>query len=245
MMAAHCGAKSVHTCEVVPRIAATAEQIIENNGFGKRIHVIAKQSSALEVGREIPERANVLVSEIFSSEFIGEGVFESIDDAKKRLLTPDAKIIPMGGSIMIALFAGEEIRQFFRVGQMMGFDLSHFNSTFPSKTSNFRNDLKTEFLTSEIVAFQFDFCKPDTVTPESKKIEVNVTKSGLCEGIIQWIRLQMDEVSVFENHPHTPSTSSSWQHTIFRLPTPTFLEAGQKVTIVASHNRQIVWVSLT
>ncbi|MGE4658134.1 MAG: tetratricopeptide repeat protein, partial [Gammaproteobacteria bacterium] len=106
MMAARCGAKQVTTCEMSPLIATTAKEIISTNGMTDSIDVIAKKSTNLEMGVDLPRPADLLVFEIFSSEFLGEGVLSSIEDAKRRLLGSDGRIIPSGGTIMIALFGG-------------------------------------------------------------------------------------------------------------------------------------------
>jgi type III protein arginine methyltransferase len=88
MMAARLGARQVTTCEVVAEIAETARAIVADNGLAPPVTVIGKKSTKLEIGTDMEERADLLVSEILSSEFLGEGVLGSIEDAKRRLLKP-------------------------------------------------------------------------------------------------------------------------------------------------------------
>ena len=109
MMAAKLGAKQVNTCEAVPLIAETAQQIVKDNKLEKTIKVIPKKSIDIEIGNDLPEQADILVSEIFSSELLGEHVLPSLEDAKRRLLKPQGKVIPAAGNIRVGRFTGEEI----------------------------------------------------------------------------------------------------------------------------------------
>lgn len=229
---------------MVPRIAATAQSIVADNGLAERIKVVGKKSTDLQVGVDLQRPADLLVSEVFSSELLGEGVLQSIEDAKARLLTPTATIIPAEASIMIALIAGRELSANVRVDQVMGFDLSRFNSIYAHKVACHRDDLKPDFLSDEIEAFRFDFVANNYFAAETKRIQTVIRRPGRCFGIIQWIRLRLHGQHLFENHPLDHNPSSSWQHKIFRLPTPLDLQAGQLVTIQAVHNRIIAWFSM-
>lgn len=133
MMAAKLGAGQVTTCEAVAEIAETARAIVEANNLTPLVTVVAKMSNKLEIGVDLDDRADLLVSEILSSEFLGEGVLSSIEDAKRRLLKPGARIIPARGGIQFALFSGADIEQNIRVGMVNGFDLSKFNSIVAQK----------------------------------------------------------------------------------------------------------------
>jgi len=75
-----------------------------------------------------------------------------------------------------------------------------------------RNNLSIQLLTDETCAFFFDFVNTDRFpSSERKTIEVSVRQPGRCYGIIQWIRLEMDDTVVFENHPSVKNPASSWQ----------------------------------
>ena len=244
MMAASLGAARVTTCEAEPLIAATANKVIAANGLSEKITVVAKKSTELAVGTELAERADILVTEIFSSELLGENAIASIEDAKRRLLAPGARIIPASAGIMIALFGGEDIAANLAVGECCGFDLRQFNAIVPRKQVVGRADLNIELLSDDLEAFRFDF-EIDSIFPEAKRsLKLPVARAGLCYGIIQWIRLQMDVETVFENHPSIKSPASGWQHTVYLLPEPTELRAGQVAVIAAAHNRTCPWFAL-
>ena len=66
MMAARAGAEKVVTCEVLPLMADVAREIIEKNGLSERITVLTRKSTQLQVGADLPDRADVFVSELIN-----------------------------------------------------------------------------------------------------------------------------------------------------------------------------------
>ena len=252
MMAAKLGAKQVITCETVPLIAETAQQIIKDNQLEKTIKVIAKKSTDIEINAEkdndLPELADILVSEIFSSELLGEYVLPSLEDAKRRLLKPQGKVIPAAGSIMIGLFTGDDIKRNLIVDDSFGFNLQRFNSVVSKKRMIARNDLNIELLSDGIEAFNFDFEREDYFPAESKSLRIPVKTAGRCCGLVQWMKLQMtkekangDEKVMFENHPSQTSKVSNWQQCAYLFDAPIDVKVGQVVVVNAAHNRAVPW----
>ena len=243
MMAAKLGAKQVTTCESVPLIAETAQHIIADNDYQKTINVIAKKSIDIEIGEDIPAQADILVSEIFSSELLGEHVLPSLEDAKRRLLKPHGKVIPAAGSIMIGLFTGDDIRRNLVVDDSFGFNLQHFNSIISKKRMIARNDLEIELLSDGLAAFDFDFEGEDCFPAQSKTLRIPVKTAGRCYGLVQWMRLDMtgDKKVMFENHPSQTSKVSNWQQCAYLFNAPIELHAGQVVVVNAAHNRAVPW----
>jgi tetratricopeptide (TPR) repeat protein len=241
MIAARFGARQVVTCEAVPLIAATARDIVAANGLQSSVSVISKMSTDITVGVDLPQRANLMVSEILSSELLGEGVLSSIEDAKRRLIEPGAKIIPAVGSIVFALFGGEGIAKHARVDDVLGFDLKAFNAISASRRIVYRGDLGIELLTDTAEAFAFDFVRHDYFPAARKTLSVPIKVAGLCYGIAQWIRLEMDDTITFENHPSIKTPASGWQTCLYSFPTPVHVMPGQTAMICAAHNRSAVW----
>jgi protein arginine N-methyltransferase 7 len=244
MMAARLGANSVTTCEAEKIIATIAKNIIAENELNDLIKVIDKKSTDVLVGVDLPQQADILVSEIFSSGLLGEFVLSSIEDAKRRLLKPSCKIIPASSSIMIALFGGNDICKNIAVNDVCGFNLSSFNNIVPKLQSIYRNDLNIEILSADVEAFRFDFDNPIDAKAESKILRIPVTAPGRCLGFIQWIRLEMINDIVFENHPLVKSPASGWTHQVYRINSPVDLKLGQVAIISATHNRVTSWFDL-
>jgi len=241
MMAAKAGAQKVTTCEVEPLLAETARQIIADNNFDKIVSVIPKASTKVEVGADLETKADVLVSEIFSNELLGEGVLRSLEDAKKRLLIPGGRVIPATGSIMIALFGGDDAKRNLLVENSYGFNLQRFNDIVPKKATIIRHDLDIQILTDDVEAFRFEFEKDAVFPGETKTLNIPVKTAGVCHGIIQWIRLDMDDVTVYENHPRQKSAVANWQHFAFVFPSPMHVTPGQVAVIAAHHDKNTPW----
>ena len=235
--------RQVITCETVTLIAESAKQIIKDNALEARINVLAKKSTEIEIGEDMPKQADVLVSEIFSSELLGEHVLPSLEDAKRRLLKPQGKVIPAAGSIMIGLFTGDAIRRNLIVEDSFGLNLQHFNSIVSKKRMIARNDLNIELLSDGVEAFNFDFEAADKFPAQSKSMHIKVKNSGLCYGIVQWMRLDMNgnKKVIFENHPSQTSKVSNWQQCAYLFDSPIHLESGQIVVVNAAHNRAVPW----
>ena len=68
-------------------MADCAERIIGLNGFSDKIRLIRKRSTDVWIGKEMLQRANILVTEVFDTELIGEGAIATFNLAHKHLLT--------------------------------------------------------------------------------------------------------------------------------------------------------------
>lgn len=244
MMAARLGARQVFTCEAVPLIAATARKIIERNGYQDRITVLAKPSHAVRIGADLPAKADILVHEIFSSELLGEQVLPAIEDAKARLLKPGGTILPSAASIMVALVGGDDLAANLHVGDSFGFDLREFNAIHPRKRPLYREDLAPVLMSDPVEAFRFDFARRSTFAAERKRIDIAATQAGPCHGVIQWIRIELGEGIVYENHPAKRRAVSNWQHTIYGFGDPIALDQGSLVPVDAWHDRTRPWFEL-
>ncbi|MES1265934.1 MAG: 50S ribosomal protein L11 methyltransferase, partial [Variovorax sp.] len=244
MMAAKLGARKVVTCEAVRLVADTASKIIERNGLQDRIEVLAKPSYAVQLEKDLPAKADILVHEIFSSELLGEHVLPAIEDAKARLLKPGGEILPSAASIMIALVGGDELGRELHVEEAFGFDLRLFNAIHPKKHPIHREDLPRILLSGDIEAFRFDFRKESSFPAENKRLALTAVQGGLCYGVIQWIRFELGAGIVFENHPTRRRPVANWQQTIYRFDEPLQLEEGAVVAVDAMHDRSRPWFDL-
>ena len=70
-------------------MANCAESVIATNGFSDRIKLVRKRSTDVEVGEglDMERKANILVTEVFDTELIGEGAIGTFNHAHEHLLT--------------------------------------------------------------------------------------------------------------------------------------------------------------
>jgi precorrin-6B methylase 2 len=87
--AARAGARRVYAVEASD-IADVAERVFAANEMQDRIELIAGWSRTID----LPEPADLLVSEIIGNEPFEEELLETTLDARRRLLKPDARMIP-------------------------------------------------------------------------------------------------------------------------------------------------------
>jgi predicted O-methyltransferase YrrM len=106
MLAARAGAKHVYTCEANPALAAAAADIIARNGLADRVTVFPKMSTQLAVGPDLPDRADVLLSELFSPQLLSEEAIPTLNDAFARLVKPGAIVLPRRAGLRGVLIDG-------------------------------------------------------------------------------------------------------------------------------------------
>lgn len=102
MMAVKYGADSVTAIEAFRPMADCAVQIIESNGMADSIKMIKKRSTEL-TEYDLPQRANILVTEVFDTELIGEGAIETFNHAHKHLLESDCIVVPESATMYIQI----------------------------------------------------------------------------------------------------------------------------------------------
>lgn len=93
--AARAGARRVYAVEG-SAIGEVAERVVAANGVEDRVTVVRGWSRQVE----LPEPADVLVAEIIGSEPLEEDVLETTLDARRRLLAPDARLVPRRLSLL-------------------------------------------------------------------------------------------------------------------------------------------------
>lgn len=239
MMAVRAGARHVTTCEVVPEIAEQARKVISDNGMSDRITVISKDSKDLVVGRDLSEPADVLLSEILGTHFLGEGVLTSIDHARRNLVKPGAAMIPSGGAILAALADKSGAEDQIRVGSSVnGFDLSAFNALAPMMVKVDRH-LKPSPISDPVRVYDFDFS--DRFSIESQKsIPFAASRNGTAVGVLQWMEIRLTDDVVFDNAPPEGLTSH-WPVHLYKFPRPVEVTEGEAVTVKAGTNGAVVW----
>lgn len=94
--AARAGARKVYAIERTA-IADVAQRVFEVNGVADRVELVRGNSTEVE----LPESADVLLSEIVGHDPFAENVLDYTRDALKRLLSPDPRLVP--GSLRVAV----------------------------------------------------------------------------------------------------------------------------------------------
>lgn len=234
MMAARAGAAEVVTCESNPAIAEAARRVIDANGFGDRVRVVAKPSTALELGVDLDAPADLLVSEIVSHDLLREQVLPAHEDAVARLLVPGAPVIPGRGEVRVALAELPSPR--FGTESFEGFDLSAFDLLLPPERRLRSDDPEIVLRSSGETLFGFDFATA-VPAPGAMGEVVCTATGGRATGILQWIALDLAPGLRHENAPAPDSPRSNWRLRFFEFPEPIDTRPGERIGICGVHNR--------
>jgi type II protein arginine methyltransferase len=207
MMAARAGAGHVYSCEMNPAVADAARDIVAANGLADKVTVIARKSTEIDATADLGGPVDVLVSEILSNDLLSEAVLPVMEDAVRRLLRPGGRMVPAAGAVMVALaelpHPGRE-----RLSDIAGFDLSLFERLAPRPEQIRTGDPELTLRSAPQELFGFDFTTGGPWRAPRRQIAC-VADGGRINGVIQWMRIQLDEATDYEVRPGmTPN--SSW-----------------------------------
>jgi type II protein arginine methyltransferase len=242
MMAARAEARWVASCELVPWVAAKASEVVAANGLSERIKLFAKRSADLRIGPDLPERAEVLVAEVFGTGLLNEHVIPTVADAHARLLVPGATVVPNVARARGYLAGGPTLEGYLFVDRAAGFTLAPFNDFAPPRVNLDAGRIPHDVLSDDFELFRFDFTKP-LLSTDRKVIDVVAEKPGRCIGIVQWLRLDLADEICYENRPRGGASIDGWWQMIYRFDEAVELKAGDHVRVLAQHNGHSLLIS--
>ena len=258
MMAARGGARKVTSVEMVPAVCAVASQIVERNGYGDIIEIINIRSDELSLYTMGNERADLLVSELIDDHVIGDGVLPSISDARNRLLTPEALIVPRASKMYIQPVS-------YRSKGPPGILLDDINVmrtdqlvlSFPYHSGKLQRCDSTEYeiLGPALEVFDFDWSLAEPGSLEEGRtnqspLTLKFSRGGVCNCLMILFTLQMDAKEGMEKadgedyDPHVDNDYSSgmdneythWDNPMRFLPVEINVAQGDELQVVCSHN---------
>ena len=243
MMAARAGAQSVVACEAVPIIADMARKIIAENGYDDRVTVHGKLSTELEVGAELDAPADILVSEILSSDLLTENVLDTFEDAHARLLKPDAVAIPRAASAIGCLVESEVLDDYVFVDRISGFNVSRFSQFAAMKLPIHGTMTDWKRLSDDVELVRVDLMQRRHES-ELHRLSIPVLADGTATGIVQWMHVDLAEGIAFENHPDG-YTDGGWLQILHHFPQPIAVRAGDTLDLAVGHDRVTLMIQPT
>ena len=231
MMAARAGAEHVYACELDDRLAATAREIVKQNGLNDTITVLSGHSKKLDRERDLGGGVDLVISEVFGSDLIGEGALASLRDARDRLCLPGASFLPGKASVRVALVDCQE-REPLAKGDSFtdveGFDVSLFRRHLRRHRSFEAVDPRLQLRSAAADLFAFDFSR---TTSSIDRTSIScVAQGGRVTGVLQWIAFESDSGHSYENAPG-PDTHSHWWPNHFAFDSPIEARAGERITV--------------
>lgn len=237
MLAVRAGAAHVYTCEIRTDVAEAARTVIAQNGMQDRITVISKGAMDVSIGTDIPKRCDLFVAEIVDNSLLGEGVLPLTEYARKNILVPNAILVPRAVSAIGSLVDSESYRQYYQVGEVMGFDLSAFNRFSPLEIDTFTGMGQPDFMSAPETIISFDLTKSEH---ESRIIlPLRASRDGIVGGLMRWLRLDFGDDIYFENNP---PERSCWDPHLHVFENAVAVQAGDYIKLDVSHDRHSLFV---
>ncbi len=243
MAAARAGAKRVYAIEQ-SSIGTAAQRLFEANGYRDRITLVEGMSTEID----LPERGDVLVSEMIGDDPLGEKILDVTADAVKRLIKPDARLIPdkievYGLPITIPrakleehVFAKATLSQ-WRSWYEINFD--PLAEVAPSRPQGFLiNGYKARSwptLSASALLMEADL-KTIGGSVFHQTTSAVATASGLLNGVLVYFETDLAPGLRLSGHPAAVGPDHHWHSPVWILPDEMSLTAGQRIAFTYRHN---------
>lgn len=208
MMAVTAGADFCYAIEVFKPMADAAVKIVEKNGFSDKIKVINKHSTEVTIGPDgdMPCRANILITELFDTELIGEGALPSYEHAHRHLVQENCEAVPHRANIYAQLVESRRmwswnklfpIRVQTRLGERVIVPPPEMERCpgAPSVCDIQLNQVSpTDFtvLSDVLPMFSVDFSKQVSSSSACHIRQFEPLASGRAQAVLSWWDIEMD-----------------------------------------------------
>ena len=244
--AAQAGAARVYAVEGAG-IGKLAEANFAANGFEDRIKLIAGWS--MDVA--LPERADVLVSEIIGNAFVDEYCVEVTRDAKRRFLKQGARMVPQRADIFALPVAVPDMmihRHLFTPRVLdawrswYGMDFTPLGESAPASLSFAASPwkLRGRGLAAPVLMATADLHAGEitTVTADSSFV---ATASGQVHGLLLYFDLELAPGVRLSTHPDRVEGNCHWRFPLWVLPKSLVLKSGDRYSLIDRRNRGTAW----
>ena len=238
LLACQAGATCVYAIEIED-IIDVARQVAAANGFAKRIQFFQNDSRKVE----LPERVDVIVSDIRGALPLFNGSLPSLQDAKKRFLTPNGVMIPRRDVVKAAITECEEIYSEL---------VTPWNTCVPGTELSIprRLELNTvhgvRIKAEQLMSHPQDLCTLDYMgNPEpnaSAGLAFRASRSGTAHGICMWFETELYEDIGFSSGPGSPTVI--YGQLFLPWLEPVMMEEGQEILVTLQANlvgKEYIW----
>lgn len=238
--AALAGARHVYAVEA-SSMAKVAQRVFETSGLADRITVIEGWSNEIE----LPERADVLVSEIISNGVFGQNVLNVTSDALRRLLKPNARVIPNRARLYGLLtqisddWLGKHqftVPQIARWRDLYGID---FSPLLEAQTVSHIGEVagstarEWTFLSDPVLLADLDFTRVESTSVETSA-EVITRGRGTVNAVTLFFEADLAPGQTITTYHAAPERPFAWANPVCMFE-PEAVEAGQGFTLTLIH----------
>jgi hypothetical protein len=142
------------------------------------------------------------------------------------------------------LAGGPTLQGMLFVDKIAGFDLSGFNDFAPAMLGAALDNVPHRALSDDIELIRFNL-KEKSFPMGGVRLALKATRHGVCVGVAQWIKLELDAHTKYENRP-TPQAefNGHWTHIVHRFPRLVSVAPGDVVPVLFRHDRSQIGIDL-
>lgn len=266
MMAVTVGADFCYAIEVFKPMAQAAGCIVQRNGFSDKIKVINKHSTEVTVGPDgdMQERANILVTELFDTELIGEGALPSYEHAHMHLVQAGCETVPHRATIYAQLVESDMLWKWSQIQpiEVDGHKLLPPPSIVKCPGAPSVCDIQLSQVSPKsftpigpiCTMFSVDFSKPVSSAAGSYTAQFKAQTSGRAQVVLSWWDIDMDPdgnivctmaPSWACSKPQSYPWRDHWMQSVYFLPAEKNVAEEEEICLTVSHDDYSLWYSLT
>ncbi|XP_037306713.2 protein arginine N-methyltransferase 7 [Pungitius pungitius] len=265
MMAVTAGADFCYAVEVFKPMAEAARCIVEKNGFSEKIKIINKHSTDVTVGPDgdMQMKANVVITELFDTELIGEGALPSYEHAHRNLLQEPCEAVPHRATIYAQLVESELLWSW---AQLQPMEVGGGRLVPPPAMGRCAGahsvcDIQLSQVSPHSMAllgplctmFSVDFSKPVSSAVQSHTSRFVARCGGRAQAVISWWDLDMDpsgsvvcSMAPSWTYPETQVAPwrDHWMQSVYFLPAESPVTEGEELSLTVRHDDYSLWYGL-
>uniref|UniRef100_A0A8D3DKD6 Protein arginine N-methyltransferase n=1 Tax=Scophthalmus maximus TaxID=52904 RepID=A0A8D3DKD6_SCOMX len=265
MMALTAGADFCYAVEVFKPMAEAAQCIVEKNGFSDRIKIINKHSTDVTVGPDgdMQMKANILITELFDTELIGEGALPSYEHAHQNLVQEGCEAVPHRATVYAQLVESELLWSW---AQLQPVEVGGARLVPPPAVGHCAGahsvcDIQLSQVSPKsftplgplCAMFSVDFSRPVSSAFQSHSSQFVAQSSGQAQVVLSWWDLDMDPSGSIVctmapswkyPQPKMAPWRDHWMQSVYFLPVERGVTEGEELNLTVCHDDYSLWYSL-
>ena len=229
LFACQAGAARVYAIERTDMVRV-AREIFKANGVDERVRLLKGLSTELAV----PERVDVIVSEVIGSFGLEEGLLRYLVDARERFLKPGARLVPSELELFLAPSEDGKIQDRLEVWRRA--ETMHGVNLLPAHRLAAENVYEVgadpgDFLADPACLKRIDLRDVRDIHMKGN-VHFEVARPGRLTGLAGWFRVKLGEGIWLSTEP--PLKHSSWENMFFPLDRPCDVRPGDMLDVTVS-----------
>ncbi|CAK6975106.1 protein arginine N-methyltransferase 7 [Scomber scombrus] len=265
MMAVTAGADFCYAVEVFKPMATAARSIVEKNGFSDKIKIINKHSTDVTVGPDgdMQMKANILITELFDTELIGEGALPSYEHAHQNLVQEGCEAVPHRATVYAQLVESELLWSWAQLQEVEveGTRLVPPPAVGCCSGAHAVCDIQLSQVSPQsfnplgpvCTMFSVDFSKPVSSAPQSHSSRFAAHHGGRAQVVLSWWDIDMDPSGTIVcsmapswsyPQPKKAPWRDHWMQSVYFLPTESKVTEGEELSMTVCHDDYSLWYNL-